>query len=529
MGTSSPRPLDVLVAGAGPAGLMMACHLALHKIKFRIIDQRTSASKYSGALIIHARTMEILHQMGLAEKAMNSGTIAHAINLRFNHSRNYTLDIRGFGNALTPYPNLLLLEQWQTEQLLQQFLNEHGYWVEDGKALTGFHQQEDLVICEITMADGSVETLKSHFLVGADGKDSFVRNHLKIPFPGKTQNYRLFITDCEARLPLTEREILFSFASDSTSGFFPLKDSRWRVDGLIPVLQHHAVSFEEVKDFFSRTIHAGIALSRPGWFSVFRSHSGCADHFRLKHCFLVGDAAHVHSPVGAQGMNTGMQDACNLAWKLAFHIRGKANEKLLDSYEQERRPVALNTIRYTDMAYAFMTANAALTRFFRLHLLPLLMPGILSRLNKKQHLRDRLFVSVSGLGIAYKHSPLSFSVPDDGFPAHSPRPGDRMPYMVYKKKERPDSLHNDLSPTYFSLFIFGIHLLPQMFQSVLFKYKNVLSIQYVAKDDDTRNVYERLGLKEQGCYLVRPDMYIAWRSQQFNAEELNEFLEKILK
>ncbi|MGE5395272.1 MAG: FAD-dependent monooxygenase [Candidatus Saccharibacteria bacterium] len=528
METVKNKPLDVLIAGAGPAGLMMACQLALHKIKFRIIDQRTSAPRYSGALIIHARTMEILHQMNLAEKAIKSGIIAHVINIRFNHQRNYQLDISSMGNGLTRYPYLLMTEQWQTELLLKQFLNEHGHWVEEGWTISGFDGQQDLVTSQITAADGTEETITSRFLIGADGKDSFVRSQLKIPFPGKTQNSRLFITDCEARVPLSDREIFFSFASDITSGFFPLKGRRWRVDGLIPIIQHTDVSFDEVGDFFSRKIHSGIALHRPDWFSVFRSHSRCAGSFRHRQCFLIGDAAHVHSPVGAQGMNTGMQDAYNLAWKLAYYIRGKANEKLLDSYEQERRPVAINTIRYTDKAYAFMTKNTPLIRFLRLHVLPRCMPIMLSWLKKHPKQKERIFVSVSGIGIGYKKSFLSSSVAGEDFPIHSPGPGARLPYLTYMKKGRRNSLHNGLNSTHFHLFIFGRHILPQIFQSVLFKYKNILLLKYIDYEADTLPVYQQLGLKETGCYLVRPDMYIAWRSHDFNAEELNEYLETVL-
>lgn len=529
METIKNKPLDVLIVGAGPAGLMMACQLALHKIRFRIIDRRISSSKYSGALIIHARTMEILHQMGLAEKAIKNGIIARVINIRFNHQKNYSLDISSFGSVLTRYPYLLMAEQWQTELLLNQFLNEHGHWVEEGVYLSGLNQQQDMVTSEITRPDGTVETINSLFLIGADGKESFVRSQLNIPFAGKTQRSRLFITDCKARLPISEREIFFSFAPDITSGFFPLKGGRWRVDGLIPVIQHNEVSFKDVGDFFSQKNRSGIALYHPDWFSVFRSHSRCASSFRVNRCFLIGDAAHVHSPVGAQGMNTGMQDAYNLAWKLAFYIRGKANERLLDSYQQERRPVAVNTIRYTDKAYAFMTKNTPLARLLRLYLLPLGMPLILFWINKRPKLKDRIFCAISGIGISYKNSMVSSSSPEEDFPAHSPRPGERLPYIGYFKKGRQFSLHNGLNSTHFHLFIFGRHILPEMFQSVISKYRNILLLTYVDKDQDTWIVYHQLGLKERGCYLVRPDMYVAWRSHEFNGEELNDYLETVLK
>lgn len=248
----------------------------------------------------------------------------------------------------------------------------------------------------------------------------------------------------------------------------------------------------------------------------------------MNQCFLIGDAAHVHSPVGAQGMNTGIQDAYNLAWKLAFCIRSKAQDKLLDSYQQERRPVAINTIRHTDKAYSLMTNNAPLTRFLRLHLLPRCMPLILSWLNRKQDLRDRIFTAISGIGISYKKSFLSVSAPEEDFPDHSPGPGERLPYLWYFKGGRRYSLHSGLNATHFHLLLLGRQLFPQMFQSVLVKYKNILSLKYIERNPGTQAVYDRLGLNEQGCYLIRPDMYIAWRSHDFNGEELNDYLEKVL-
>lgn len=529
MDTTKDKPLDVLIAGAGPVGLMMACQLALHKIKFRIIDKKTSSPRYSGALIIHARTMEIFHQMGLAEKIMNTGIIARTIHMRFNRQKNYSLDISNFGKGLTCYPFLLLSEQWQTEQLLKEFLYEQHHQVEQGISLTGFKQQDGLVYSEITGPDGSSQMISSRFLIGADGKDSFVRNHLKIPFPGKTQSSRLFITDCQARLPLSDREIFFLFTPEITSGFFPLKNSRWRVDGLIPVIQHQEVNFEEVGHFFFSKSQCEIELHRADWFSVFRSHSRCAGSFAFNHCFLMGDAAHVHTPVGAQGMNTGMQDACNLAWKLAMYIHGKAGEKLLDSYQQERRPVALNAIRYTDLAYSFMTTNSFIAKYARLHLLPLLMPRILSWFHQKQELRKRIFVAISGIGISYKNSPRFSSMSENGFAAHAPHPGDRLPYVGYEKNGSQYALHNDLSLTHYTLLVFGSPMLPQRFQRVLFKYKAIISIKYLDENKDTRAVFDQLGLTKQGCYLIRPDMYVAWRSHDFNAEQLNEYLENVLQ
>lgn len=528
MDTSINKPLDVLIVGAGPAGLMMACQLALHKISFRIIDKRTTDPHYSGALIIHARTMEIMHQMGLAEKAIKAGIVAHTINMRFNYKTNYTLNISDFGKGLTRYPYLLLIEQGQTERLLNQFLNDHGHWVERDVPLVSFTQAGKIVTSEIRKADGTLEIIKSRYLIGADGSDSLVRNRLGIPFHGKTHKLRLFITDCEAKLPLLGREIFFSFAKDLTSGFFPLKGNRWRVDGIIPDIQHEKVGFEEISNYFGKKIHSGIELFHPQWFSVFRSHSRCAERFRDSQCFLIGDAAHVHSPVGAQGMNTGMNDAHNLAWKLAFVIRHTTSEKLLDSFESERRPLAMDIIRYTDLAYSLMTNNSLLVRLVRLRFVPLILTFLFSWFRKKQGIWNRIFLSISGIGIHYKNSFLAANNDMEDFPVHSPKPGERFPYLTYEKRGKRFSLHNGMLPVSFYLFVFGQHLLPAPFQIELYKYKDVISLKYIDKDIGTQFLFDVFGIKEEGCYLIRPDSYIAWRCHGFDEKGLGNYLKKTL-
>ncbi|HAH24482.1 MAG TPA: hypothetical protein DCL77_12145, partial [Prolixibacteraceae bacterium] len=299
--------VDVLIVGAGPAGLMMACQLDLQNISFRIIDKKASPAIHSGALIVHARTLEILHQMGLAEKAIDDGIIAQTIKLQFNRFKNFSFDISDIGKSSTRFPYLLMLEQWRTERLLIQFLVERRHEIENNASFHSFTQESEMICSKINKPDGSIEFIKSRYLIGADGNNSQVRSQLNIPFSGKTQHSRLFITDCEASLQLSAHEIFFSFASDYTSGFFPLPDNRWRVDGHIPLIQQKDVGFKEVSNFLGDKLYTGVELYSPQWFSVFRSHSRCAEIYRRNNCFLIGDAAHVHSPVGAQGMNTGLQ------------------------------------------------------------------------------------------------------------------------------------------------------------------------------------------------------------------------------
>lgn len=517
--------VDVLIAGAGPSGLMLACQLILHNISFRIIDKKASPALHSGALIMHARTLEILDQMGLAEKAIEAGIVARSINIRFNSQKIKTIDISRFGLGLTRFPFFLMLEQWKTENLLIEFLKAKNFNIENNTELLGFTNNDELVSSEIRTENGENQVIKSRFLIGADGTNSLVRKQLGIPFNGKTHQQRLFITDCEARLPVPAQEILFSFTNGCTLGCFPLTGNCWRIDGLIPLIQQKEdADFEDVKNVFSAKTDSRLELRNPQWFSVFRSHSRCAESFRQKRCFLVGDAAHVHSPVGAQGMNTGMQDSYNLAWKLAFCIQGKASETLLYTYEVERRPLALNIIRYTDYAYSVMTSGSFLARLFRFHLVPRVLPLVIARFHKNTSMQTPIFKAISGIGIRYKNN-----LPDDHFPAHAPKPGERLPYVTFEINKELTNILDSLNSKSYHLIVFGKAVLPESFQAVIDENNEVISVKHIRKEAGTLQLFNTFGIEDSGCYLVRPDLYIGWRSLGFNANDFDKSLQKCLK
>ena len=521
--------VDVLIAGAGPSGLMLACQLLLHNISFRIIDKKASPAIHSGALIIHARTLEILDQMGLAEKAIEAGIVARSIQIRFDSQNTKTIDISRFGIGLTRFPFFLMLEQWKTENLFIEFLEAKNFNVENNTELVSFTNDDVLVTSEIRTENGAIEVIKSRFLIGADGTNSLVRKQLGIPFNGKTHQQRLFIADCEARLSGVGQEILFSFTNGYTLGCFPLTGNRWRIDGLIPLIQmKEDAGFEDVKNFFAADIDSGFELLNPQWFSVFRSHSRCAESFRQKRCFLVGDAAHVHSPVGAQGMNTGMQDSYNLAWKLAFYIQGKASETLLDTYEVERRPLALNVIRYTDFAYSLMTSGSFLARLFRLQLFPLVLPLLISRFKKNTSMQTHIFKAVSGIGINYG-SKMSIDLPNDHFPSNAPKPGVRLTYMPFEIEKEPANRLDSFISGFYHLIVLGKAVLPKSFQSVIDENSEMITVNYIRKEVGTLQLFNSLGIEDSGWYLIRPDLYIASRSLEFNATDFGKSLQKYLK
>jgi hypothetical protein len=227
--------------------------------------------------------------------------------------------------------------------------------------------------------------------------------------------------------------------------------------------------------------------------------------------------------VGAQGMNTGLQDAHNLAWKLAFFIQGKASEDLLDTYQEERRPLALSILRSTDHAYSLMASSFFLTRFLRLQLVPVLLPVLLKRFKRNTGLRNRLFASVSGIGIKYKQGVLS-DASTSNFPIVAPKPGERLPDIAYETGGNLCWLYDGLNPSSFNLIVFGKQALPASFQSLVDKYGEIISVKYIANEPGTQHLFKSFGLENEGCYIVRPDLYIAWRSMEFNTTGIGNWL-----
>jgi 2-polyprenyl-6-methoxyphenol hydroxylase-like FAD-dependent oxidoreductase len=424
----SPR---VLIVGAGPTGLMLACQLALHDVPYRLIDKNEDHTTQSRALVVQARSVEIFGQMGLAQQALQLGETAKAVNVVVNGKRALHMNVRDIGEGLTPYPYLLMLEQSKTEQLLNDFLARRGRTVERQTALLDFTQDAHSVTATIKRANRREEVLQVDWLVGADGAHSVVRHNLNIPFAGKTYQQSLFVLDCEVSLHVPADEMSIAFAERAFAGFFPLTNGRCRVIGTVPEAceGQDAVSFEEVAKDFAQRLHMDVSLRHPAWIALYHSHHRAVSAFQKGRCFLAGDAAHIHSPVGAQGMNTGLQDAYNLAWKLALVTQGKARAALLDTYHEERAPIAHTLVRTTDRAFNLVTSNSPLMKTVRMHVLPVLMQTAAPLAQKQRFIRERGFKAISQIGLHYRHSDLSQEAPHSSFPHHAPKPGDRVPYL----------------------------------------------------------------------------------------------------
>lgn len=516
---------DVLIAGAGPTGLMMACQLAMRNISFMIIDKNEDHTTQSRALVVHARSMEIFDQMGIAHEAINLGKKARAVNMFINGKHKLRFDLTGAGEGLTAFPYLLILEQSKTEKLLNDLLARYGHSVERNTELVGLMENNRQVIASLKRNSGETEQIEVKWIVGADGANSFVRRSLGILFSGKTYKESLYVIDCKVDLDLPHDEMVLSFSEVSFAGLFPMTNGRCRVLGIVPkeYQDANAIGFNEIADNFSERTRLNVKLSDPEWVSTYHSHHRAVDSFRKGRCFLAGDAAHIHSPVGAQGMNTGLQDAYNLAWKLALVIQGKAKEEILDTYNEERIAIAHDLVRTTDRAFHFVTNQSAMAKFFRLRVMPLAIKIVLPLFERWTFIRNLAFIRVSEIGLHYRNRSLSREDAGDGFDKDSPKPGDRAPYV-------PKLTKNTIK---FELIVFYGDQISEPIRNQVRKfaeeYSDIAEVTELEFSRDTAPIYIKFGISGKGCYLLRPDNYIAYRDTSVSITNVVKYIGKILK
>ena len=513
----------ILIVDAGPTGLMMACQLAIRKIPFRIIDKNEDHTTQSRALVIHARSLEIFEQLGIAQEAVQHGKKAKAVNLFVNGKRRLQFNLNNIGEGLTQFPFLLILEQSKTEKLLNGFINRHGFFVERNTELIDFSQNNNQINASLKQADKEQESIEVNWMIGADGANSLVRRKLNIPFAGKTYKESLFVLDCEMTMDIPPDEMCICFSDKTFAGLFPMTNGRSRVIGIVPdeFQGNDSINFENATKDFAKRTRLNIILKNPQWISMYHSHHRSVSSFQQGHCFLAGDAAHIHSPVGAQGMNTGLQDAYNLAWKLALIIKENAKESLLDSYNDERIVIAQNLVKTTDRVFHIVTSKKKLFAFFRLYFMPTFMKLVLPIAQRISFIRRSAFKSISEIGLHYRYSKLSIDNNKSSFPNKAPRPGDRVLYLP--------EVQTMLSDAKFHLLIFmgeqKDQQTNQAIQMFIEKYNELISVHEIKLTEATKTMYKKFGITKQGCYFIRPDNYIAYRSNSLQLQQLTDYIE----
>ncbi|BFU46518.1 FAD-dependent monooxygenase [Krasilnikovia sp. MM14-A1004] len=390
---------DVLVVGAGPTGLMLANWLVKLGVRVVVVDGKPGPTRESRALVVQARSLEVYDQLGLGETVLSAAQRAVALAPGFGDRVFGRIPLGALGEGLTPHPYLEILEQSRNEQILYAHLRELGGDVRWGERLTALAERDGGV--EASTGD---TTIRARFCVGADGANSIVRRERGIEFEGITNPHRFYVIDATAVGGLVEAAVNVRPGGDEFLLGFPMAGrGNWRLIGLARDSDGDGeVTEQDARDRIKTGFAVTYGDSR--WFATYRVHHRVAAAFRDGPFFLAGDAGHVHSPVGGQGMNTGLQDAHNLAFKLADVVHGRAGDGWLDRYEAERRPVAQVLVRTTDRLFGAITSQRFAARALRRAVVPLLAPvGV--RTLPQASAGSRLFGYVGQLRIHYWMDP----------------------------------------------------------------------------------------------------------------------------
>jgi 2-polyprenyl-6-methoxyphenol hydroxylase-like FAD-dependent oxidoreductase len=515
---------DVLIVGAGPTGLTLAARLQQFGASVRIVDRQLDRVHESRALAIQPRTLEVLRGLGIAETLVERGNDAVQLRIHFGER---VIGVRLFDIGLkdTAFPFLLFISQAETEAILDDHLAVQGLPVERGVELVSFSSDSDEVTCTLRSADEGTEHLRCRYLVGCDGAHSTVREGAGIPFEGGTYPQTFVLADLELDGELEHGAAHSFLGGEGILLFFPLgTPASWRIVGMRPTTEHarardqetEPLSLEELQRICDRFTGGTLRLHDPVWLTYFRLHHRQAARYRSGRVFVVGDAAHVHSPAGAQGMNTGIQDAWNLGWKLALVSRGVADPALLDSYESERLPVGRFVLRFTDRASSVATTDSAFVRLMRTQIAPRLLP-LLLRIRKG---RAFGFRTLSQLAIRYRNSPAVQERP--GAPRAGPRAGDRLPDGRIVRDGQPSWLHEALTAPAFHLLLCGpaTGWPDDRLAAMRERHGVLVAVHRLTREaqaapgvllDPSGEVLARLGIVEAAQYLVRPDGHIGYR------------------
>jgi 2-polyprenyl-6-methoxyphenol hydroxylase-like FAD-dependent oxidoreductase len=519
---------SVLIIGAGPTGLLAASQLARLGTKFRIIEKNSGPNRQSRALAIHAGSMEIFNQMGIAEQFLNLGVKVQAVNYMVKGKVQKRIPLSEFGKGLTKFPFLLVVEQSKTEKILVDFLEKKGHKVEWQTELVDFRQTDQGVLATIKHFSHQSEIVNVSWMIGADGARSAVRQKLDIPFGGETYPIDLFVLDCKVDWKLKFDEMYIAFSDHSFAGFFPMPEGRCRVIGFVPdeAKDKENVTFEDVSKGFKERMQMDIELSDPDWISMYHSHHRYVSQFKIGRCFLVGDAAHIHSPVGAQGMNTGLQDAYNLAWKLAFVINGNATTELLSTYHEERLPFARQLVKTTDNAFNVTVSDNAFVKYMRMYIAPRLLAVIL----KIKFLERFIFKTISQIGIKYNESKLTQKDSRGTFSNYAPKPGEKLPFIKYENVDGEwINIQRHVDGLSFRLIHFpGSSKDGGILWGITKKYSNTITYESIPLAEGTKPLYTAMGITEDSFYLVRPDLHIAYRSNSRDVKNFENYLATFL-
>jgi 2-polyprenyl-6-methoxyphenol hydroxylase-like FAD-dependent oxidoreductase len=552
---------DVLVVGGGPVGLTLASELHRHGVPCRIVDKLDRPHPDSRATDIQARTLEVLHDMGVVDELLALGHPHRGFSL-FADGR--WLARMNFERLDTPYPYALGLPQDVTERVLAEHLEKLGGRLERNVEVARVEPHEEDATATLLHADGRWEKVRARYVVGCDGASSAVRIGLGLPFDGISYEERFLMADAKLSWDEPHDNIYLFYGAESFMLVLPLPG-----EGTVRLFTNEPsgdeplpLTIDTFRDLFARAVPLRASLERPGWMSRFRIHKRIVPRYRVGNVFLAGDAAHIHSPVTGQGMNLGIQDAYNLAWKLALVVRGRAPTSLLDSYEPERRPHACAVLEESDKN---QRRAAIKSRFGQA-----LRNNVLEVLTRFPSLTRRIGEMNSQIGVHYRASPIVAESRTSVFSANwledrttehptvrdwrdfdaAPAAGDRAPDLALGDGA---TLFERLRGTHHTLLLFdgraptsgGYAALARAADGVAARWDELVRpaiVVYGAKMppelagavagrvwlDPEGQLHARFGAGSECLYLIRPDGYVGFRAQPADAGALERYLARVL-
>jgi 2-polyprenyl-6-methoxyphenol hydroxylase-like FAD-dependent oxidoreductase len=498
---------DVLIVGAGPTGLVLALWLTKQGLRVRIVDKTDGPGSTSRAMAVQARTLELYRQLDIAESVVAAGRRNPAMNLWVRGERRARLSFGDAGADLTPYPFLLVYPQDHHERLLAERLKSLGVVVDRQTELVRFEDRGDHVVGHLRQND-SDEFCEARIIAGCDGARSTVRHLIGAQFEGGTYNRTFYVADVDFRGPAANGEAHISLEHSDFVGLMAYGAAgQGRLIGTIrderPDGAASELTFADVSDRALTALR--LDIRKVNWFSTYRVHHRVADRYRKGAAFLLGDAAHIHSPAGGQGMNTGIGDAINLAWKIVAVLKGNAPVQLLDSYQIERQAFARRLVDTTDRVFSLATADCPLADFVRTRLAPLVAP-LAYRI---EAVREVAFRVLSQTMVNYRESPLSHGVAGDV------RGGDRVPFVRWNGRDN----YGPLSAIAWQVHVYGTAI-PAL--ATWCGSRGIPLHQF-----EWHPAHDTAGLVENAAYLIRPDTYVAVAERAGDPSAFGRYFDEI--
>lgn len=519
--------VSVLIVGAGPTGLMMAYELARHGISFRIIDEKEQATQTSNAAAIQTRTLEIFKQLGLVDEFLRQGQPLHALCFH-DKGKEYThLD---FTKLDSVYHYILGIPQCTTERILESHLNQLQHTVERSRELVDLHVTYADIEAGIRHHDGVREVIHCHFLIGCDGAHSTVRKAAGFEFPGEDLTEQFVVADGVMDSFLRHDQIHIFSADGYMLGVFPIGENKYRLGGNLQLgYKRQLLTENDIRELVAARSYSQYNARTISTVSPFWIHSKMANRLRDGNIFLLGDAAHIHSPVGGQGMNTGLQDAHNLAWKLALVIQGRADSKLLDSFEAERMPVIKAVVDSTDRLTKLLLKTNPITIFIRKQLMRLVfaIPAVSRYITRRMTQLSIRYQDSIALDNKYSSS------------LHGPSVGERAPdvklnHSNYFYDYINDTNHHILCFTGEKDIFKAVDVCKQVNFALLGPLKDMMKLHLITPHhidepidqllDDNNSMHQIYQIKKLTLLVIRPDGYIAYKSCKIDIEKLKTFL-----